>query len=330
LPSAPPPERLQSSRARRPRRYSDEEQYTQLESSEDDEYRPLGRGRNLRRPSVKAVATTAATTAAATKEEGSALSDGAPAVRWERGMVTGPCTNPDCDHPIDSPQWRKGPPQFPILCNACGTRWLRNGTLKPLVPRRGIRYSKPRPRGTTTSRATAPQHSAHEENDGKFPVEHPIVQRSRRSREQAQLAAEPSEELSPCAPYFPAAHSPPLQNVDVQAMGSMPQVPEAFVAAMSSIPGFSMPMFFPPNAHMDPALLQQQMMAMNAAAQAAAQQYMTAMADAAVPPQYEKPVHSGRPIIEINAVAGPAIHAPSFKNCPAAVDDDLDVAMQDA
>ena len=56
--------------------------------------------------------------------------------RWggeSRTMVNGPCMNPDCEHPHDSPQWRKGPPQCPILCNACGTRWLRNGTLKPLV-----------------------------------------------------------------------------------------------------------------------------------------------------------------------------------------------------
>lgn len=48
-------------------------------------------------------------------------------------MVSGPCMNPDCEHPYDSPQWRKGPANAPVLCNACGTRWLRNGTLKPLV-----------------------------------------------------------------------------------------------------------------------------------------------------------------------------------------------------
>ena len=28
----------------------------------------------------------------------------------------------ECEHPHDSPQWRKGPPQHPVLCNACGTR----------------------------------------------------------------------------------------------------------------------------------------------------------------------------------------------------------------
>lgn len=56
-------------------------------------------------------------------------------IRWERGLVTGPCTNPECDNPYHSPQWRKGPAEYPILCNACGTRWLRNGTVRPLVVR---------------------------------------------------------------------------------------------------------------------------------------------------------------------------------------------------
>jgi hypothetical protein len=52
----------------------------------------------------------------------------------ERGVAfSGPCTNPDCEHPFNSPQWRKGPSDHPVLCNACGTRWLRNGTLKALV-----------------------------------------------------------------------------------------------------------------------------------------------------------------------------------------------------
>lgn len=100
-----------------------------MESSDEDEYRPAGRGRSTRRPSQRAVAAAAA--AAASDGDGSV--GAAPTVRWERGMVTGPCTNPDCEHPYDSPQWRKGPAQCPILCNACGTRWLRNGTLKPLV-----------------------------------------------------------------------------------------------------------------------------------------------------------------------------------------------------
>ena len=56
-----------------------------------------------------------------------------PAPTGRGHLSNGPCMNPDCEHPYDSPQWRKGPPNAPVLCNACGTRWLRNGTLKPLV-----------------------------------------------------------------------------------------------------------------------------------------------------------------------------------------------------
>jgi hypothetical protein len=67
-----------------------------------------------------------------------------------------PFTLADCEHPHDSPQWRKGPPQHPVLCNACGTRWLRNGTLKPLVPRRGLRYkNKPKPAAKGKAAAAA-------------------------------------------------------------------------------------------------------------------------------------------------------------------------------
>ena len=54
----------------------------------------------------------------------------------------GPCMNPNCSNPQESPQWRKGPPECPVLCNACGTRWIRNRSLVPLVPKRGIRYNK--------------------------------------------------------------------------------------------------------------------------------------------------------------------------------------------
>ena len=97
-------------------------------SEEDDDYKPAKRPNG--RPARRAASARAAAVVAATSG-GSAPSN----LRWERGLVTGPCTNPDCEHPHDSPQWRKGPPQSPILCNACGTRWLRNGTLKPLVVR---------------------------------------------------------------------------------------------------------------------------------------------------------------------------------------------------
>jgi len=32
----------------------------------------------------------------------------------------------------DSPQWRKGPPEHPVLCNACGIRYARSGRLDPV------------------------------------------------------------------------------------------------------------------------------------------------------------------------------------------------------
>lgn len=54
----------------------------------------------------------------------------------------GPCTNPHCMNPSESPQWRRGPSEAPVLCNACGTRWIRNKSLVPIVPQRGIRYNK--------------------------------------------------------------------------------------------------------------------------------------------------------------------------------------------
>ena len=54
----------------------------------------------------------------------------------------GPCMNPHCMNPNESPQWRRGPPEAAVLCNACGTRWIRNKSLVPIVPQRGIRYGK--------------------------------------------------------------------------------------------------------------------------------------------------------------------------------------------
>lgn len=48
----------------------------------------------------------------------------------------GPCTNQYCLNPNESPQWRRGPPEAPILCNACGTRWLRSKQLIPIMVRR--------------------------------------------------------------------------------------------------------------------------------------------------------------------------------------------------
>ena len=59
--------------------------------------------------------------------------------------------NPNCVNPHESPQWRKGPPECPVLCNACGTRWIRNRSLVPLVPKRGIRYNKGKARSPKKS-----------------------------------------------------------------------------------------------------------------------------------------------------------------------------------
>eukprot|EP00242_Pyramimonas_sp_CCMP2087_P014969 CAMPEP_0198210574 /NCGR_PEP_ID=MMETSP1445-20131203/20717_1 /TAXON_ID=36898 /ORGANISM="Pyramimonas sp., Strain CCMP2087" /LENGTH=247 /DNA_ID=CAMNT_0043884663 /DNA_START=448 /DNA_END=1191 /DNA_ORIENTATION=- len=43
-----------------------------------------------------------------------------------------------CNHcgETESPQWRKGPTEKPYLCNACGTRYLRTGSLKRSGARR--------------------------------------------------------------------------------------------------------------------------------------------------------------------------------------------------
>lgn len=46
--------------------------------------------------------------------------------RW-KGELVGPCSHCGAR---ESPQWRKGPPCKPALCNACGTRWLRFGTVE--------------------------------------------------------------------------------------------------------------------------------------------------------------------------------------------------------
>uniref|UniRef100_A0A7S0RGJ1 GATA-type domain-containing protein n=1 Tax=Pyramimonas obovata TaxID=1411642 RepID=A0A7S0RGJ1_9CHLO len=47
-------------------------------------------------------------------------------------------THGACNHcgETESPQWRKGPAEKPHLCNACGTRYLRTGSLKRSGARR--------------------------------------------------------------------------------------------------------------------------------------------------------------------------------------------------
>jgi hypothetical protein len=44
--------------------------------------------------------------------------------------LAGPCCH--CGA-VSSPQWRKGPKGKPVLCNACGIRFLRNRTLTKVV-----------------------------------------------------------------------------------------------------------------------------------------------------------------------------------------------------
>ena len=39
-----------------------------------------------------------------------------------------------CGVSAESPQWRRGPPAKPMLCNACGTRYRRTNQLGPPVP----------------------------------------------------------------------------------------------------------------------------------------------------------------------------------------------------
>jgi hypothetical protein len=48
----------------------------------------------------------------------------------------------------ESPQWRRGPPAKPILCNACGTRYRRTHHLGPPIPSGG-RVGGPRPPGNS-------------------------------------------------------------------------------------------------------------------------------------------------------------------------------------
>ena len=46
-------------------------------------------------------------------------------------VLPAPRAGGPCDHcgAADSPQWRRGPPGKPTLCNACGTRWRRTDSL---------------------------------------------------------------------------------------------------------------------------------------------------------------------------------------------------------
>ncbi|XP_069151310.1 uncharacterized protein [Solanum lycopersicum] len=41
-----------------------------------------------------------------------------------------------------TPHWRPGPPEKPVLCNACGTRWRVMGTLHNYIPRHANRETQ--------------------------------------------------------------------------------------------------------------------------------------------------------------------------------------------
>ncbi|KFM26827.1 hypothetical protein F751_0759 [Auxenochlorella protothecoides] len=120
--------------------------------------------------------------------------------------------------PLDTPQippqnglhlllrWRKGPPSHPILCNACGTRWLRNGTLKPLVPRRGLRYKAVRSGSSKGLGASASQQD----------LSQPAGSSAARLGGETEPAPQPRPEsfshsaTGTPAPPTPATGSPPL------------------------------------------------------------------------------------------------------------------------
>ena len=377
-----------TSRGRRTRRPSDEGefQYSPGHSSEEDEdYRPVRRSTNSRpsRRSSTAHTHTGNGNARHTQQQQQHQNhqqqqqqQHMSTVRWERGMVTGPCTNPDCEHPYDSPQWRKGPPTNPILCNACGTRWLRNGTLKPLVPRRGIRYGKARPKGSVKAAAQARADAAAARAAKKEAAMNAVggtgtgtgtatptttattsadQQRSQMTDDDVVMAGVPGvaaaptiktgakyEEINAAIAATAAALAAPGGAVNTLQYGryddpvvletppspkSMPSMAidssAALLNAMAAVypglygfPASTNPMHPAAPAPLlhanDPAVLQQQLTAMAAAAQAAQHAYLAAQAAMVhAEQQGQLKAHGQRPdVFNINAHAGPAPQAP--------------------
>lgn len=98
--------------------------------SDDDLFSLIQRG-GLSRPVSAAAAVSGAAAAAAALDpnrERSFQEILAETVQKKGGPV--------CDHcsATESPQWRRGPPHKPVLCNACGTRFRRTNQLGPAVP----------------------------------------------------------------------------------------------------------------------------------------------------------------------------------------------------
>ncbi|CAI9294303.1 unnamed protein product [Lactuca saligna] len=48
----------------------------------------------------------------------------------------GPCYHCGIEQ---TPLWRNGPPEKPVLCNACGSRWRTRGTLNDYIPKHAMR-----------------------------------------------------------------------------------------------------------------------------------------------------------------------------------------------
>jgi hypothetical protein len=55
--------------------------------------------------------------------------------------LQGPCTHCATTY---SPQWRRGPVDKPVLCNACGLRYGRTGSLDLTAPRRSSTAARPK------------------------------------------------------------------------------------------------------------------------------------------------------------------------------------------
>lgn len=69
--------------------------------------------------------------------------------RKSKHDLAGPCNH--CGA-LTSPQWRKGPKGKPVLCNACGIRFLRNRTLTKVMPKKRRQSAGP---GSTSKRSRA-------------------------------------------------------------------------------------------------------------------------------------------------------------------------------
>ncbi|XBI97259.1 hypothetical protein VPH35_033433 [Triticum aestivum] len=68
---------------------------------------------------------------------------------------------------MSSPLWRHGPPEKPVLCNACGTRWRKKGTLDNYTPAPQVQRKQPKktPVRTTVKKEPSSDHNSLETGD---------------------------------------------------------------------------------------------------------------------------------------------------------------------